>query len=160
MRAINKLKKEDHAVISKILDVVESKTTGIYEGIFENFKSYDLQMSKLSDLLIGRVSKSMIETPLINERFNGSKIYSSEKDKGISFGMVLVDYRGGSPLMAFVVERDSDGFIYKSCRKISGEWINSSNQEFSGSSFDELSSNLVELLDNDVKWFTDKYKLN
>jgi hypothetical protein len=157
MRAINKLKKENHTVIASLFDIVESKTTGSYAAPFESFESFNNSMNKLSSLLIGKVSKSMIETPLINERSNSSKIYSADKDKGLSFGMVFVDYRGGDPLMVFTVEKDSDGFIYKSCRKVSGEWVDGSSQEFIGSSFDELSSNLSELLDTDVKWFTDKY---
>lgn len=157
MRAINKLKKEDHVVISKLFDVIEGKTTGSYAAPFESFESFNNSMNKLSGLLIGKVSKSMIETPLINERSNSSKIYSADKDKGLSFGMVFVDYRGGDPLMSFIVEKDSDGFVYKSCRKVSGEWVDGSSREFNSNSFDELSSNLSELLDTDVKWFTDKY---
>jgi hypothetical protein len=162
MRAINKLKKEDHLVIEKIIKMVNGETETVQENYFQTTPfltetGFMNSQKMIGDFLVGYVSKPMIETPLIGERGNQAITYTGPKGKGMGFGLILIDYRTKAPLLSLYVDKTATGYSYESARFENGAWVNGINANFNATSQKEFLEDVAENLDTDVRWFTDKY---
>ena len=162
MKTLNKLRKEEHPVIDKIISGVNGETLNVSEDYFGGtvfLNEYDFINSQkmISDFIVGSVKKPMIETPLIEEKGNNIKLYVSPKGKGIGFGLIFIDYRKKNPLLVLYVDKTQTGYSYESARFDNGTWVDGLSLNFNASTLKEFLEDISENLDNDVRFFTNKY---
>jgi hypothetical protein len=99
----------------------------------------------------------MIETPLIEEKGNNIKLYVSPKGKGMGFGLIFIDYRKKNPLLVLYVDKTQTGYSYESARFDNGTWVDGLSLNFNANTLKEFLEDISENLDNDVRFFTNKY---
>jgi hypothetical protein len=162
MKALHMLKSTDHSVIEKVFKSVTNDKENVSENFFEGTVfSTPLEFSKMQkmigDSLVASISKEMIETPLINERGNASILYTSSTEKGMGFGLIFIDYRKKNPLLVLYVDKTQTGYSYESARFDNGTWVDGLSLNFNASTLKEFLEDISENLDNDVRFFTNKY---
>jgi len=159
MKAIINLKAEDHAVISKLIDINEGKTSSVDYSttIFESLKSYNQTMNTIDGNIIGSQIKNLVETPLVAERGNQTKAYFSQPDKGVGFGYIFIDYIKKNPLLVLVVAKEGDDYKYSSCgfNKQTASWEDKKSVTTSASSVKELTDFVIINLSEDITSFAE-----
>jgi hypothetical protein len=82
--------------------------------VFETFKGFQTNIPRFERYLLGSLRKRLVETPLMPERGNSRKAFYANKNKGVAWGLRLVDYRTNNPLLTVVVDKDGANYSYKS----------------------------------------------
>jgi hypothetical protein len=158
MNTITQLKKTDHPVISKLIDINEGNTPVIDYSttVFESLQNYKRIMTNIDGNIIGSQIKNFVDTPLIAERGNQNKAYFSKDDKGIGFGYIFIDYIKKNPLLVFTVDKDGDSYTYNSCvfDKTSKTWKNGLDVSSSATDIKTLINDVITNLTTDVNSFS------
>jgi hypothetical protein len=160
MRNLYKLKPEDHQIIDTIFKIVKDElisNTTFESTVFLHADKFKKSNKMIGDALVGKISKPMVETPLIAERGNTSILYISPTNSYMDFGIILIDYRKKHPLLTLTVTPSEEGYSYKSARFENNVWSNGISNEFTAESLSEFIDKIAESLNEDVKYFTDKY---
>lgn len=159
MQTIIQLKAENHAVISKLIDIYEGKTSLVdYSNtIFESLENYKKTMNVIGGNIIGSQIKNFVNTPLVAERGNQNKTYFSHSDKGIGFGYIFIDYIKKNPLFVLVIDKEGTEYKYSSCAfdKSTKAWVDKKNVTTSASSVNELMDFVITNLSEDVVSITE-----
>lgn len=161
MKTIELLRKQTNAAIVSLLKINDSTaddvTNEYYKAtVFDTFEKYQRMIPILENKIIGSQQQAMVNTSLITERGNQSKIYNSNKNKGIGFGFILIDYITKQPLLVVVIDKGADkAYSYKSAafNKKLNDWEDSLTITKNAETTDELISFCIEQFKADVEKF-------
>jgi hypothetical protein len=161
MNSILKIKKDKNEVVQEILSIFKgSGTTVDYSTtVFgSNYTEYKLNVeNNVGSILYESTKNKLWDTFLIVEPSTNEMFYKSEKNKGVNFGWIMLDYIGQKPLLCCVVEFDGGTYTYKSATfdKETKSFVNSQNESITTTKSRELAEFMVEKFNLDL----DKYKL-
>jgi hypothetical protein len=113
------LPKTDNATFKKSVAIEENDLPTVDDSyyattVFETFKGFETNIPRFERYILGSIRKSLVETPLMPERGNGRKAFYANKNKGVSWGFRLVDYRSNNPLLTVVVDKVGTQYSYSS----------------------------------------------
>lgn len=161
MNSIVTLKKDKNEVVQEILSILKgSGTTVDYSTtVFgSNYTEYKLNVEdNIGSILYEGTKKKIWESSLIVEPSTNDMFYKSEKNKGVNFGWVMLNYISKKPVLCTVVEFDGGTYTYKSATfdKETNSFVNSQNESITTTKSKELADFMVEKFNLDL----DKYKL-
>lgn len=161
MNSIIKIQKDKNEVVQEILSIFKgSGTTVDYSTtVFgSNYVEYKLSVeNNIGSILYESTKNKIWDTSLIVEPSTNDMFYKSEKDKGVNFGWIMLNYITKIPVLCTVVEFDGGTYTYKSATfdKESKSFVNSQNGSITTTKSKELADFMVEKFNLDLE----KYKL-
>lgn len=162
MNSIVKIKKDKNEVVQEILSIFKgSGTTVDYSTtVFgSNYTEYKLNVeNNIGSILYEGTKNKIWNTSLIVEPSTNDMFYKSEKNKGVNFGWIMLNYITQIPVLCTVVEFNNGTYTYRSATfdKESKSFVNSQNTSITTTKSKELADFMVEKFNLDL----DKYKLN
>lgn len=157
MQTINKLKAADHAVIAQLININEGNTSAVDYSttVFGTEDGYKTAISNIGNTIIGSQIKNFVNTPLIAEKGNQDKTYSSTPGKGMGMGYIFIDYVEKTPLLVLVVDKSGSSYTYTSCvyDKKEKTWKDGKSYTFSATSIKGFQDSIIGYLSTDVLSF-------
>jgi len=164
MITINLLRNyESNQTVKNFLDIYDGKNADVqpnyYEGtVFESQEKYRLQMSMISGYAYGSMNMKLVNNILLFLRGNETKVTGSRKDKGDSFGVVMLDYISSFPMLCVTVTNSgNNNYTYKSVTydKATDTFIESQTSSSSVSEVQSLRDFFMLKLNIDVDKFAE-----
>lgn len=151
MKTIDKIKNVDNTVIKSLVAINDGTSASVdyASTIFGSFEGFQNAQNSIEGALLGSQQKALVNTPLIPEQGNDSKLYAATKDHGVGFGLIFIDYKTKDPKLVVVV----DGSSYSSASLQKDGSFKNRTASLTFASVNELISAAVAELSTDVNAF-------